>query len=155
MMPPLRKELGPVAIASRNRSLFAVAPGGAVRRRMKKIASRTDFCQLRGKRRRRDKETRNALTICSPYPLNSNRRRIFISIMPSDEPKSSAAAAFILHGPLARLSRRPSPAVLSFRPDQSIRHMAEVLGIPASEIGRTLVDGESWSIPLKSLGTSL
>jgi uncharacterized protein len=57
-------------------------------------------------------------------------------------------ASFMLEGRLAKMSRRVFPLELAFREDQSLRRLAELLGIPAAEIGLALADGESWPLEL-------
>jgi uncharacterized protein len=37
---------------------------------------------------------------------------------------------------------------LAFRADQSLRHLAETLGLPACEIGEALIGGEAWPLEL-------
>jgi uncharacterized protein len=61
---------------------------------------------------------------------------------------SRRSARFELRGRLAAMGRRPSPIELSFREDQSLRHLAETLGIPATEIGPVYADGSSWPLEL-------
>jgi uncharacterized protein len=46
------------------------------------------------------------------------------------------------------MSRLAPPIELTFREDQSLRHLAEVLGIPAAEIGGALSEGEPWPLEL-------
>jgi uncharacterized protein with PIN domain len=52
------------------------------------------------------------------------------------------------HGLLALLSRRAGVLAWEFRADQSLRHEAEIFGIPALEIGIVLVDGSPWPLDL-------
>jgi uncharacterized protein with PIN domain len=61
---------------------------------------------------------------------------------------SSRSARFELRGRLAAMGRLPSPVDLTFREDQNLRHLAEILGIPATEIGQVYADGSSWPLEL-------
>lgn len=61
---------------------------------------------------------------------------------------ASRTARFVLRGRLAAMARRATPLELAFREDQSLRHVAEVLGIPACEIGSAFADGEGWPLEL-------
>jgi uncharacterized protein len=63
-------------------------------------------------------------------------------------PSAERTATFVFRGTLALVSRRPSGSALAFRSDQSLRHLAEVLGIPSTEIGAALVDGEAWPLEI-------
>jgi len=63
-----------------------------------------------------------------------------------------------IHGRLVRVARpRARPATIradcdcrevEYRADQSLRHVAETVGIPACEIGSASVDGSPWSLEL-------
>jgi uncharacterized protein len=57
-------------------------------------------------------------------------------------------ASFLLLGRLSAICRGPCPAHLSFREDQTLRHLAEVLGIPACELGEARADGSPWPLEL-------
>jgi uncharacterized protein len=46
------------------------------------------------------------------------------------------------------MGRRGPSVELCFREDQSLRHLAEILGIPAAEIGAARADGEPWPLEL-------
>ena len=81
---------------------------------------------------------------------------------PGGEAAGIATAAIRLHGGLVALSRAPArnpdrredgtpePGAfrLSFRADQSLRHVAETLGLPACEIGSARLGGQAWSLEL-------
>jgi hypothetical protein len=68
-------------------------------------------------------------------------------------------ARFVAVGSLALTVRGgrggPVGERLSFRADQSMAHMAEVLGIPRCEIGGVEVDGEPWPLALPAPEGSL
>lgn len=79
--------------------------------------------------------------------------------MDGDEDLSQATLR--LNGSLAGLARAgfhprdgardgalPLVAALAFRADQSLRHVAETLGIPACEIGLARLGGQTWSLEL-------
>jgi uncharacterized protein len=57
-------------------------------------------------------------------------------------------ARLVLRGRLASVARRAVCRDAEFRTDQSLRHVAETLGIPACEIGMARIDGEDWSLEL-------
>lgn len=67
--------------------------------------------------------------------------------------ESFSRARLVLNGRLAYVSRRaareaPERVVAEYRSDQSLRHVAQAIGIPACEIGGSSVDGEPWSLEL-------
>jgi uncharacterized protein len=62
---------------------------------------------------------------------------------------------FKLEGRLAATARRGASRELSLREDQSLRHAAELIGIPACEIGAAKADGESWPLELAPPDDSL
>lgn len=64
------------------------------------------------------------------------------------EEAGESRARFLLRGSLAAFSRRGAELELAFRADQSLRHVAEVLGVPACEIGAAEADGEAWPLEL-------
>jgi uncharacterized protein len=57
-------------------------------------------------------------------------------------------ARFELTGRLKALAWRVCPCLLSFREDQSLKHLAEMLGIPACEIGESFADEAPWPLEL-------
>ena len=70
-------------------------------------------------------------------------------------------AALLPRGSLSSLAKRRASAaeaglpdtpegrfLLRFRADQSLRHLAETIGLPGTEIGGAIVDGEAWSLEL-------
>jgi|GEM_PF-676370 len=68
-----------------------------------------------------------------------------------------AKARLVLGGRLAQVARREPPREslgetlsrdAAFREDQSLRHVAETIGIPACEIGGVRIDGEAWPLEL-------
>lgn len=78
-----------------------------------------------------------------------------------DSEEAMSRAILRLNGPLSLLARagfhpedgsqdeaQPLAVELSFRADQSLRHIAEILGIPACEIGSARLDGQTWSLEL-------
>jgi Uncharacterized conserved protein len=60
----------------------------------------------------------------------------------------SRQVRFCLRGRLASIIRGEAQAPLRFRADQSLRHLAESIGIPACEIGSAFSDGEAWPLEL-------
>jgi uncharacterized protein len=68
-------------------------------------------------------------------------------------PDGVARARLILKGRLAAVARLPARrapdgAVAEYRSDQSLRHVAQAIGIPACEIGGSSADGEPWPLEL-------